>query len=109
MGHSVTCTYQLLINLDNDIQVVMGAMSLKDAKVKIWSEQNWRQGQILKHLRDVNFEPVLVVNAELWPQTARGRNQCNGDFITMDLRGKITHCFVDSTWSKPTDNKLVAI
>lgn len=87
MGRSVTCTYQVNINYTNGntmshLQSCMGAMNLKGVLGCLLSEQNFRKEQ---------RRGVDVLNAEFWPQTAKGRKYMDGhDFAIMDLSGNVT-------------------
>lgn len=80
MGRTITCTFQVNVNLSNGTQSVYGAMSFKQAKGCMETEKQYQ-----------NPKGIQVVNAEIWPQTAKGRNQIVKDYAIMDSQGKIEH------------------
>jgi len=73
MGRSITCNFQVTVNLSNGPSPVYGAMSYKEVKGIIESEKQFQQAK-----------GHAVVNAEIWPQTATGRKYLKGkDFAIM--------------------------
>ena len=91
MGRSVTCTFQVNVDLSNGHQVCYGAMSLKQAKGCMLSEYSYRTAKALESLNSQVYNNIKVLGAEIWPQTARGRKMMKLDFAKMDLKGNITH------------------
>lgn len=87
MGHSVTCTFQVNVNVNNGRQYLHGAMSVKEVK-----------GILLSNIEYERHEGNRVINAEIWAQTARGRNYLHGfDYAVMDLNYKITFHNIEMT------------
>lgn len=87
MGRSVTCNYAVHLNLSNggkllSSQTCYGAMSFKEVKGIIAAENNYQNEK---------GKGITVVNAEIWPQTARGEKQIQLDYAIMTPDGKITH------------------
>ena len=73
MGKSITCTFQVNVNVSNGLQYIYGAMSYKDVKGLILSENEYQ--------KERGFH---VVNAEIWPQTAKGNKAIKADYAVMD-------------------------
>lgn len=86
MGRSVTCTYQVNVNLSNgqklmSSQTCYGAMSFKEVQGIMRAEADYQKDK-----------GVQVISAEVWPQTARGRNSMKGnDFAIMSQDGKLAY------------------
>ncbi len=81
MGRSVTCTFQCTVNLSKGNSPIYGAMTLRDVKGILLSEQELR-----------GREGVQVVNIEIWAQTAKGTQYMKGhDYMIMDAWGKIDY------------------
>lgn len=87
MGHSVTCNFWVNVNKTSGLQSCHGAMTFKQVKNIMASEQLY---EVEKALRN-GVEPVMIENAEMWPQTARGRNQIKLDYAIMNRKGEIEH------------------
>lgn len=95
MGHSVTCNFQVNVNLSDGtkllgIQTCYGAMTFKEVRGIMLAEQKY---QVEKSLRIGNPDggPLMVDSAEIWPQTARGRKQIKLDYAIMNRKGEIEH------------------
>ncbi len=90
MGRSVTCTYAVHINLSNGekllaSQTCYGAMNIKQVRGVMKAEADYQEKK-----------GVRVVNAEVWPQTQRGRNSMKGkDYAIMSQGGKMDYYNVD--------------
>lgn len=87
MGRSVTCNFAVNINFTDGSKVLStqtcyGAMSFKEVKGIIASENNYQKEK---------NSGISVASAEVWPQTAKGRNSTKLDYILMTPDGKIEH------------------
>ena len=96
MGRSVTCTFAVHVNFSDGTKLLAtqscyGAMNWKQVKGILLSEHDYQTGQALKNLGNPEYARKLPVNAEVWPQTAKGRNMVKGDYALVDLKGNITH------------------
>jgi len=85
MGRSVTCNFAVNINLSNggkvlSTQTCYGAMTFKEVKGIIAAENQYQKEK-----------GNSVVSAEIWPQTAKGRNQIKIDYALMTPDGNVTH------------------
>lgn len=84
MGRSVTCTFSVHV-ATNEGEVIYGAMSIKQARGVMLSEQQYRQ--------EKNLSPVTC--ARIWAQTSRGRNYLGRyDYAEMKLTGEIEKKFI---------------
>lgn len=84
MGHSITCTFQVTVNLSSGASPIYGAMSYKDVKGLIESEKEYQATQ-----------GKQVVNAVIFPQTKAGERYMKGyDFAIMDAKHKIDYYYV---------------
>jgi len=81
MGHSITCNFQVNVNLNNGVQVIYGAMSLKDVKGLMLTEKEYQSGK-----------GIEVKNAEIWAQTKSGERYLKGySFLLMDMNFTIKY------------------
>lgn len=87
MGHSITCTFQVNVNVNDKFESIYGAMNLKQVKGVMLAEQLYQKEK-----------GNTVINANFWAQTARGRAYLKGyDFGLMDLSGNVTLKDIDTT------------
>ena len=81
MGHSITCNFQVTVNLSNGSSPIYGAMTLKDIKGILLSEKEYQQ-----------TKGNAVVNAEIFAQTKTGERYLKGyDFMIMDNNLKLDY------------------
>lgn len=95
MGRSITCNFAVHVNLSNGkkltgVQSCYGAMAFKrSGKVFDSSVQGVLASEQAYH--DEKKDGIKVVNAEVWPQTARGRKSIKKAYAVIDMAGNISH------------------
>lgn len=85
MGRSVTCNFQVTLKRSDGVQPIYGAMTLKDIRGIILSENDF-----------LKKEGKSVVTAEIWPQTKGGQRYMKKDFAIMHAKDfAVDHYYVD--------------
>lgn len=78
--YKLTSNFEVIVNLSNGETSTCGAMSFKQVQNVIQSVKEFQSPK-----------GVSVLNAEIWPQTVKGRHQMHKDFAIMDVFGNIGH------------------
>jgi len=80
MDELVNFNFEVIVNLSNGENAACGAMSFKQVRRVMDSVQEFKSSK-----------GISIVNAEIYPQTAKGRHQMEKDFAIMNASGNINH------------------
>jgi len=87
MGRSITCNFQCTVKLSNKEYPIYGAMTLKDIRSIMASENAYQ-----------NPKGIKVNQIEIFAQTKTGEKYLKGnDYMIMDRYGVIHYCNIDTT------------